>query len=137
MYIGNTHAQDSLQVEIKVGFLFNPQANMSMKEPQKGFRIITPLLLGVPFTKDNHTFIPHYNLGANALGFIYGYSLQKEYQAFIIANKSFLEKGGYCLIGINKKIGFARGFVGLGTAWNTWSPDITFGVIIPITFDIK
>lgn len=131
----NVYAQDS--VSVKIGFRFNPQGSISIKQIKKGSQLVTPLLLVVVVNKGKNTFLTHYNLIANAVGVTYARAITDDIGVYAFGNKFVLSKGGYASVGVTRKLGFSYGFVEFGTTWNKWSPDINVGVIIPFAFQMK
>lgn len=127
-------AQDSLVV--KVGFMFNPQSSISLTEGGSP-KLLTPLLLGTVLVHKGNIFIPHYNLVANAIGVTYVRDITPKLQTYCLFNKFVTSKGGYASIGFATPLGFASGFVEVGSIWHKWSPDVNIGIIIPLTLKIK
>lgn len=131
----NVCAQDS--VIVRMGFLFCPQGSISVKQAETGFKVFAPLSGVVVISKGKNTLIPQYNLTANAVGVLYARSISENAGVYAFGNKCILSKGGYASVGVTKQLGIAKGFLEVGTTWNNWSPDVTIGVILPLTFKIK
>ena len=130
-------AQDSLTVNIAV--IVKPAGSISLvkQEETKGFKVITPLLLGTLLKHKDNLLFPHYNIGANAFGLTYIRNVHPKVQVYALFNKSVIQKGGYALCGVATPLGPGQLFVEMGSTWHNWSPDVNIGLIIPFTIRIK
>lgn len=128
---------DSLK--INAGIVIAPQGGISLSEPSKGFQAFMPVLAVVSLTKKNTTFVPMYNVANNTVGILIAQDFTPKFGGYVIAMKSVLAKGGYTGVALTTPVanGRANGFVEVGTSWESFSPSIYVGVIIPFKFKVK
>lgn len=116
-----------------LGVMLVPQGGIDLTNLEEGFSNQPNMLFLANFTKGDDTFIPFYTV-SNSIGMAYSRSFSEDYGIYIVANKKVLDLGGYAGIGGTKTIGKSSIFVELGSSWNTWSPGLSIGAFIPLTF---
>ncbi len=135
--VSKSYAQDTLQ--IKLGFLFVPQAVVNLHATEKGATTVIPLLAVTSFIKGNNVINVIYVTPFNAMQLVYYNQFSKESGAYIVGNKNIQARGGYAGIGITRYVAKnpANLFFEIGTSWDKWNPQVHVGAIIPMTFKIK
>ncbi len=120
------------------GFLFAPQAGISLKSPEKGFTGYYPLHANISFSKKKFGGLIFYSLPSSSLGAGLVYNFNYDYGIYSVVTKSTMESGGYNGLGFTRTVanGNAILFVELGRSWAN-EPLSYIGLIIPYKFKIR
>jgi len=131
------------KTQISVGFLLNPQGEISFKDVNLGFKGSVPLLAVITFSKGSWSATPVYNIMGNS----YGAFVKKEFTPmgiYLVALKDMNTSNLYAGLGFDVEVakGIASVFVesGIKTGWEESEFCITVGACIPlklVLFDSK
>ena len=127
-------------VKADLGFLFAPQAVVSLTDIEDGSSVITPLFLTGDIYVGKLTVSPFYNLTINAVGGAVGYQWFPKYGNYIVASRSLMIDNTYLGIGFTTPVahGRATAFIEVGNDWTegTRTPLIFTGVFIPLVLKL-
>jgi hypothetical protein len=135
-YFGAKAQSDSLKNELKVNFgiMLNPQGKMSLKNPDKGFEVVSPLFVILPIEQGNLSLTPIFQLDDNSIGWFVNYSFKK-FGAYAVGIKDTKCLDLYLGIGGSVPVAEKRAsmFIEFGSIQNKWDPQFFFGLSIPFT----
>jgi hypothetical protein len=123
---------------VKVGINVTPKGVISLREPQKGATSLIGISAVVSISYKRVLINTQYSFNSNSFGVLTNLTLNKWVGFYGAGTKSVLKKGGYGGVGVvvtPPTKPFAL-MIETGTTWDTWSPSVSFGALIPLTIKL-
>lgn len=118
------------------GFIFAPQAKWDFDDPNPAqVSVGGPLFVATSVASSDWILTAYYNTANNNQGLFIGRNLLSRLLVYGTVTKSYDSPTGYGAIGIGTPMGFATGFVELGSDFGDdidVEPVIFFGAFIPL-----
>lgn len=129
--------KDSAKVVKKLtwnaGFIFAPQGELNLKKIDNGFSGVPSLEGAVSIVYKKTAILGLYLINSNSLGIVIDQEISKKSALYLIQTRSITQQSNYTGLGFRISVaeGHASAFTEIGNEWNTGTPYLYTGLLIP------